>query len=75
MIEETFPLTATAKELGQFIERSRDLADGWIGFYWGKTPAEMEDKPGVTDKQMLAWLELFKKLNPAKTTTTTTTRP
>ena len=70
VIEETFPLTATAKDLGVFIDRSRQTADGWIGFYWGKTPAEMKDDPGVTDKAMLAWLELFRKLNPATAPTT-----
>ena len=64
VIEEVFPLTATAKELGVFIERSRPIADGWIGFYWGKTIQEMEDEPGPFDKSMLAWLELFRKLNP-----------
>jgi hypothetical protein len=72
VIEETFPLVATAKEFGEFLSRSRDVADGWIGFYWGKTPAEMKDDPGVTDKAMLAWLDLFKKLNP---TTTPATAP
>jgi hypothetical protein len=70
VIEETFPLGTTAKEFADFLSRSRDIADGWIGFYWGKTPAEIKDHPGVTDKQMLVWLELFKKLNPATMPTT-----
>ena len=65
VIEEIFPLSATPKELAAFIEQSRATADGWIGFYWGKTVDEMEDDPGPFDKAMLAWLELFKKLNPA----------
>jgi len=64
VIEEIFPLTTTPKELAQFIEQSRPLADGWIGFYWGKTVEEMKDDPGPFDKAMLAWLELFKKLAP-----------
>ncbi|MEA2736671.1 MAG: hypothetical protein QOE14_3122 [Humisphaera sp.] len=65
VIEEIFPLTTTSKELAAFIEQSRAIADGWIGFYWGKTVAEMKDEPGPVDKSMLAWLELFKRLNPA----------
>jgi hypothetical protein len=68
VIEEIFPLTATPKELGLFIEQSRGTADGWIGFYWGKTVEEMEDEPGPFDKAMLAWLELFKKLSPTSAT-------
>ena len=58
VIEEIFPLTATPKELGQFIEQSRAIADGWIGFYWGRTIEEMKDDPGPFDKSMLAWLGL-----------------
>jgi len=64
VIEEIFPLSTTPKELGQFIEQSRTAADGWIGFYWGKTIEEMKDDPGPFDKSMLAWLDLFTKLNP-----------
>ena len=65
VIEEIFPLTTTPKELGEFITESRSIADGWIGFYWGKTVEEMEDEPGPVDKAMLGWLDLFKKLHPA----------
>lgn len=64
VIEEIFPLTTTPNELGGFIEQSREIADGWIGFYWGKTVEEMEDEPGPVDKAMLGWLELFDKLHP-----------
>ena len=46
------------------------MADGWIGFYWGKTVAEMKDDPGPFDKAMLAWLELFTQLNPTSRPTT-----
>jgi hypothetical protein len=70
VIEEIFPLTATPKELGAFIEQSRPTADGWVGFYWGRTVDEMEDDPGPFDKAMLGWLELFRKLNPATASAT-----
>jgi hypothetical protein len=71
VVEETFPLTTTAREFDEFLTRSRDAVDGVIGFYWGKTVAEMNDRPGVTDRQMLAWLEAFAKRNPATAPTTT----
>jgi hypothetical protein len=73
VIEEIFPLTATSKELAQFIEQSRAIADGWIGFYWGKTVAEMKDDPGPFDKSMLAWLELFTRLKATSQPATRTT--
>jgi hypothetical protein len=81
VIEEVFLLSATSKEVAQFIEQSRSIADGWIGFYWGKTIAEMKDDPGPFDKTMMAWLELFTRLNPTsqptaapKTSTTAGTK-
>ena len=64
VIEETFPLHANAKELGEFITRSRGVASGCIGFYWGKTPDELEASPDISDKITLAWLNLFREMNP-----------
>ena len=49
VIEETFPLSCTATELGQFIEASRKYAAGWIGFYWGQTPAELSKSTSIGD--------------------------
>jgi hypothetical protein len=59
VIEETFPLKCSAKELDEFIDRSRDIADGWIGFYWGETPAEYEASDTLLDALVLDWLRLF----------------
>ena len=56
MIEETFLLSCTAKDLGQFIEGSRKCAAGWIGFYWGQTPAELRQSTSIGDA-LMAWLE------------------
>ena len=64
VIEETFPLHCDAKELGAFIERSRGPAAGWIGFYWGKTPAELKASDKLADHLTLAWLELFRAMDP-----------
>ncbi|MCS7167234.1 MAG: cellulase family glycosylhydrolase [Gemmatales bacterium] len=62
VIEEMFPLHCQASELEQFIVQSQRYASGWIGFYWGKTPAELQRSHELTDKFTLAWLELFQKL-------------
>jgi hypothetical protein len=64
VIEEIFPLKCDAKTLGNFIERTRGLASGWIGFYWGKTPAELSQSPKPGDQITLQWLELFQRVNP-----------
>ena len=61
IIEEMFPLHCSPEELGQFIERSKaqQLAAGWIGFYWGKTPDEYRRSGTIIDTITLSWLELF----------------
>ena len=61
VIEETFPLKCSAAELDEFIEKSRAIASGWIGFYWGKTPEECRQSNTLPDALTLAWLELFQK--------------
>jgi hypothetical protein len=61
LIEETFPLKCSVEELGQFIEKSRKHAVGWIGFYWGKPPEELRRSRTISDGLMLAWLELFQR--------------
>ena len=59
LIEEMFPLKCSAKELGQFIDASHAVADGWIGFYWGKTADEYQQGKTIGDAIVLSWLELF----------------
>lgn len=59
VIEETFPLTCPPEEFRRFLAASREAADGWIGFYWGKTPDEYRGSPEIADALMLAWLEIF----------------
>jgi hypothetical protein len=62
VIEEMFPLRCSAGELGQFIDKSQGIASGWIGFYWGKTPAEYREPKTIADRLTLDWLELFEKM-------------
>jgi hypothetical protein len=64
VIEETFPLACNADELGRFIERSKEVASGWIGFYWGRTPEELRGTKQMAEALTLRWLELFQRINP-----------
>ena len=65
VIEEMFPLSCTTDDLADFVKRSKDVgAAGWIGFYWGKTPAELKPSTQISDQITLSWLELFQKLDP-----------
>ena len=61
VIEETFPLRCSIVELEEFIDLSRDVAAGWIGFFWGKTPNDLRGSKAAGDILELAWLELFQR--------------
>ena len=61
VIEETFPLRCSMEEFGQFIDKSKRHAAGWIGFYWGKTPEELRRSKTISDAMTLGWLEFFQK--------------
>jgi hypothetical protein len=61
LIEETFPLACSPKELEEFIEASAKHAAGWIGFYWGKPPEELRRSKEIGDALTLGWLELFQR--------------
>jgi hypothetical protein len=61
LIEETFPLACSPKELEEFIEGSRTHAAGWIGFYWGKPPEELRRSRTISDALTLEGLELFER--------------
>jgi hypothetical protein len=63
IIEETYPLGATAAELKLFLDASRSLAAGWIGFYWGKTPNELSEAKTIGDASMREWLGIFQELS------------
>jgi hypothetical protein len=61
LVEEMFPLACSIEELRAFVDGSRRLADGWLGFYWGKTIEEYS--PGNTDLAgalTRQWLEFFR---------------
>jgi len=61
IIEETFVLKCSVQEFEQFLDGSRTVANGWIGFYWGTTPEEYRQMKTIRAAFMLSWLEVFQK--------------
>jgi hypothetical protein len=61
LIEETFPLACSPRELEDFIDKSRKHAAGWIGFYWGKPPEELRWSNTISHALTLGWLELLER--------------
>jgi hypothetical protein len=60
VIEETFPLSCSLQELDRFIDDSKNLATGWIGFYWGETiPEYKQSNRTIAEDITLHWLEYF----------------
>lgn len=62
LIEETFPLSCSVEEMSDFIKRSKDRAEGYLSFYWGRTIADYT--AATQDKElaalMTAWLKYFR---------------
>lgn len=60
VIEEMFPLHCSVKELNEFVEGSRKIACGWLGFYWGRTIEEYRaGKRDIAEELTVGWLEYF----------------
>ncbi|MDR3456224.1 MAG: cellulase family glycosylhydrolase [Verrucomicrobiae bacterium] len=59
VIEEISPLSADAETTAEFIRRSKPEANGWISFYWGKTPGEYDQEPGIRAAVVGGWLRHF----------------
>tara|TARA_R110002095_G_scaffold138534_1_gene120211 strand:+ start:154542 stop:155603 length:1062 start_codon:yes stop_codon:yes gene_type:complete len=64
VIEETFPLKSSPQEFEAFLLKSKQHAEGWIGFYWGKTREEYEQGKTIRDAIMADWLKFFKNNGP-----------
>ena len=66
VIEEMFPLHCDIHELDEFVRRSESTADGWIGFYWGRTIEELETTTdgGLKETLVAGWLNYFKDAAP-----------
>jgi hypothetical protein len=59
IIEEMFPLHCSMEELAVFIDASRKIADGYIGFYWGKTIEQYNEKSDLPSALTKSWLKYF----------------
>lgn len=65
VIEEMFPLKCTIEQLDDFVAQSSKTADGWIGFYWGKTIEEYRaTQDGIAEGITRGWLEYFQRKTP-----------
>ena len=62
VIEEIFPLSADAETTAEFIRRSRTAANGWLSFYWGTTPGQYDQEPGIKAAAVGNWLRHFNAL-------------
>ena len=65
LVEEMFPLSCSEDELVNFIDQSKEIADGWISFYWGKTADELrvKDKPTIGEAITASWLQRFQSMS------------
>jgi hypothetical protein len=64
LVEEIFPLHCSRDEVDHFIDGSRECADGWISFYWGKTIEEYEQAGDLKGAMMGQWLRYFRAHSP-----------
>ena len=58
VVEEMFPLNCDMEDIKTFVESSRPICDGWIGFYWGKAPSKRHHS-SFHDILMKEWLDYF----------------
>jgi hypothetical protein len=60
VIEEISPLYCGIEEFGAFVDGSREMVDGYVGFYWGKTIDEYRQrKDDIAAGIMAEWLKYF----------------
>jgi len=60
VIEETSSLYCGIEEFDVFVDGSREMVDGYMGFYWGKTKDEyLQRKDDIAAGIMAQWLKYF----------------
>ncbi|MDF1843156.1 MAG: cellulase family glycosylhydrolase [Rubripirellula sp.] len=69
VIGETFPLKCGADDARDFLLKSREYADGWIGHWPEESPAELADlkkngKATIQNAIWLSWIDLFREIGP-----------
>jgi len=60
VVEEMFPLTCSLEEMDAFIDRSRDIVDGYLSFYWGKTIEQYAQQNDIPAAVIAAWLRYLR---------------
>ncbi len=61
VVEEIFPLRCSMEELAVFIDASREIADGYVGFYWGTTIDEYsQEDVDLGGALTRSWLKYFR---------------
>jgi len=69
VIEEMFPLKTGIDQMEAFVRGSSERVDGWISFYWGRPPEELESlaDPSLGEAITAEWPKRFRQLaEPAK---------
>lgn len=66
IVEEIFPINCNTDQLRQFMVDSDRIVAGWIGFYWGQTPAQLRGTRDIGEAILLGWLDFFQKGRPGK---------
>ncbi|QNN25511.1 glycoside hydrolase family 5 protein [Planctomycetales bacterium ZRK34] len=64
VIEECAPLYCGREAFDRFVDASRDRADGYFGFYWGRTLAECRADNTLRSGIMADWLDYFQTKSP-----------
>ena len=64
VIEECAPLYCGREAFDRFVDASRDRADGYFGFYWGRTLAEYRADNTLRSGIMADWLDYFQTKSP-----------
>jgi len=60
IVEEMFPLHCSMDELAVFIDASHEIADGYVGFYWGKTIDQYNEETDLPSALTMSWLKYFR---------------
>ncbi|MCA9246338.1 MAG: cellulase family glycosylhydrolase [Planctomycetales bacterium] len=72
VIGETFPLSCGADDERDFLLKSRDFAQGWMGHWPDESPAELAKlkttgKATIQNTIWLSWVDLFQEIGPHMT--------
>jgi glycerophosphoryl diester phosphodiesterase len=80
VIGETFPLSCGADDERDFLLKSRETADGWIGHWPDESPSELAKLEELGEATIhnaiwLSWVRLFQDVGPQMTGEASTDRP